>query len=128
MRTIPRMFLAVLFATALLLGACGGDDPEPAPAGGDDGGVPIEEAVVAQDNSFTPNDITGAAGTEVTVQFTNDGENPHTFSSEDLGFDTGTIDSGGTASVSFTIPEAAATFQCNIHAGSGMTGTITPAG
>lgn len=128
MRTLTRSLLAVLFASALILGACGGDDTTSSPDTGSDaaGDAPFEEAIVAVDNSFTPSDITGAAGTEVTIQFKNDGKNPHTLSSEDLGFDTGTIDPGGTASVSFTIPEAPATFQCNIHGGSGMAGTITP--
>jgi plastocyanin len=79
----------------------------------------------AVDNSFEPSELAVASG-EVTVEFTNDGENPHTFTSEELGFDSGTIQPGDSKSVTFEAPDKATPFECSIHGSSGMTGEITP--
>jgi plastocyanin len=126
--------LAIFAFAAIFLAACGGDDDD----GGDDatgdseqsedggdtgGGASIE--LSAQDNSFSPNEISAPAGEEVTVTFTNEGNNPHTFSSEDAGFDSDTVESGDSTEVTLTMPDEETTFICNIH-GESMSGTLLP--
>jgi plastocyanin len=134
--------LAMLAFAAIVLAACGGDDDGEATngdseqsedagddnggdTGGDDtgGGGTIE--LSAADNSFNPNEISAPAGEEVTVAFTNDGNNPHTFSSSDAGFDSDTVDSGASTDVTFTMPDEETQFICNVH-GEAMSGTLVP--
>lgn len=117
--------LAVLAAAVLVFAACGGgDEEESTSTGGGDGGGTTLSAV---DNSFDPSEITAPAGEEVTIAFSNDGDNPHTFSSEEAGFDSGTVEAGSSKDVTFKMPEEETDFQCNIH-GSAMSGTLVPEG
>ncbi|MDQ3217489.1 MAG: cupredoxin domain-containing protein [Actinomycetota bacterium] len=109
-------------AVALVLGACGGGDEGGGDGGGGGGGG---VTLSAQDNSFSPSELAVPSG-EVTVEFTNDGENPHTFTSEDAGFDSGNVEAGASKSVTFEAPDGATTFECSIHGSSGMTGEIVP--
>lgn len=110
-------------ALALVLGACGGDGGGSSSGGGGGGGG--EVTLSAVDNSFDPSELAVPSG-EVTVEFTNDGENPHTFSSKQLDFDTGTVEPGDSKTVTFEAPDEATPFECKIHGSSGMTGEITP--
>jgi plastocyanin len=125
--------LAIFAVAALMLAACGGDDDDGETTGGDSeqsedegstgGGATIE--LTGVDNSFDPTEISAPAGEEVTVNFTNDGENPHTFSSTDAGFDSDTVEPGQSAEVTFTMPDEETEFICNVH-GSAMSGTLVP--
>jgi plastocyanin len=124
--------LAIFAVAALVLAACGGDDEDGDAGGdteqseedgGDTGGGTID--LSAQDNSFDPAEISAPAGEEVTVNFTNDGNNPHTFSSTDADFDSDTVESGQSVEVTFTMPDAETEFICNVH-GSAMSGTLVP--
>ena len=125
--------LAMCAFAALVLAACGGDDDgdatngdsEQAEDAGDDTGGEGSIELSAADNSFNPNEISAPAGEEVTVAFTNDGNNPHTFSSDDAGFDSDTVDGGGSADVTFTMPDEETQFICNVH-GESMSGTLVP--
>jgi len=126
--------LAVFAVVAFALAACGGDDDGDSTAndseqsedgGGGDTGGGTSIDLRAQDNSFSPAEISAPAGEEVTVAFTNDGSNPHTFSSEEAGFDSDTVEGGGSAEVTFTMPEEETQFICNIH-GESMSGTLVP--
>ncbi len=120
---IPRLRTAGALAAALLvLAACGGDGDGFETGGGGDEGTTLE--VSAVDNSFEPSSLSAAAGGEVTVEVTNDGENPHTFTIDDPEVDTSTIAAGESASVAFTMPETAVTFYCAIHGEDKMSGTI----
>ncbi|MGH2750798.1 MAG: cupredoxin domain-containing protein [Actinomycetota bacterium] len=122
--------LAVFTFAALALAACNGDDEDGAADNGDNGGNGGGGAAIelsAQDNSFDPAEISAPAGEEVTVTFTNDGDNPHTFSSEEAGFDSDTVESGGSAEVSFAMPDEETQFICNVH-GEAMSGTLVPEG
>ncbi len=110
-------------ALALVLGACGGGEEGGGSGGGGGGGGGV--TLSAQDNSFSPSELAVPSG-EVTVEFTNDGSNSHTFTSEELGFDSGTVAAGESKSVTFEAPEAATDFECSIHGASGMTGKIVP--
>jgi plastocyanin len=135
LRTNGWLRLLAIFAFAtIFLAACGGDDDDGGDSASGDseqsedsgdtgGGTSIE--LNAQDNSFSPDEISAPAGEEVTVAFTNDGNNPHTFSSEDAGFDSDTVESGDSAEVTFTMPDEETTFMCNVH-GESMSGTLLP--
>jgi plastocyanin len=114
--------LLVIAVTSLLFAACGGGDDS---GGGGGGGGGADVTITAVDNSFDPAELSVPSG-DVTVEFTNDGENSHTFTSADLEFDTGTVPGGESATVTFTAPSEATPFQCSIHGPSGMTGEITP--
>ena len=120
-----RLLVVFVLATAVLA-ACGGDDEGADDGGGDTGGGSGTE-LSAVDNSFEPTEISAPAGEEVTVAFTNDGNNPHTFSSEDADIDSGTVDPGESTDVTFTMPDAETPFQCDIH-GAAMGGTLVPEG
>jgi plastocyanin len=110
----------VIIATSLFAACGGGED-----SGGGGGGGEADVTISAVDNSFDPAELSVPPG-EVTVEFTNDGENAHTFTSTELGFDTGTIPGGESDTVTFTAPSEATPFECTIHGASGMTGEITP--
>lgn len=118
----PRL-AAVGAAAALLLAACG----RPTPASGDvragaaDGDA-IE--VVALDNEFDPATLELVAGSEVTIEVTNDGEQPHNLVIDDLELSTGTLEPGEVATATFTVPDSAVTYYCSLH--HGMTGELTP--
>lgn len=112
--------LLVIAVTCLLFAACGGGGDSD---GGGGGGADV--TISAVDNSFDPADLSVPSG-DVTVEFTNDGENPHTFTSTELEFDTGTVQGGESATATFTAPSEATPFECTIHGASGMTGEITP--
>ena len=118
MRTRVLIGLAVV---AVVLGACGGDESGGGGGGGGGDGV----ALSAQDNVFSPKELAVPSG-EVTVEFTNDGEATHTFTSEEAGFDTGNVEAGASKSVTFEAPDGATAFECSIHGSSGMTGEIVP--
>jgi plastocyanin len=121
-----RLLVVCLLATAVLA-ACGGDDEGSDDGNGDSGGGGSSTELSAVDNAFEPEEISAPAGEEVTVTFTNDGNNPHTFSSADADIDSGTVDPGDSTEVTFTMPDAETSFQCDIHGGV-MGGTLVPEG
>lgn len=122
---IPRLRIVAALATLLLLlAACGGDDDNAPPTGIDDGGDGVSLAVSTVDNSFDPSSLSAPAGSEVTVEVTNDGSNSHTFTIDDPAVDTSSIASGGSASATFTMPDTSITFYCAIHGEDAMSGTI----
>ena len=122
--TLLRL-LAVLAFAVLVFAACGGDEGGNAEEGGGEGGSSISLSAV--DNSFEPSELEVPSSGEVTVEFTNDGDNPHTFSSEEGGFDSGTVQGGESKTVTFDAPSGEISFLCNIH-GQAMSGTIVPQG
>lgn len=121
---IPIRLGAAVIAGAMLFAACGGDDD----AGGDrDAGGAIQ--LTGVDNEFEPTELEVPSGQSVEVEFTNDGTNPHTFTSEELDFDTGIVDPGDTVTVTFEAPEGPTPFVCTIHVDSdNMVGEIVPSG
>jgi len=124
----PGIKALALGAFALLtLGACGGSETssDSAASSGTGGGRAEQVTLSAIDNEFEPTELTVPGGGEVTVEFTNDGETVHTFTSEELGFDSGSVDAGDSKTVTFTAPDGDAEFVCTIHAESDdMVGTI----
>jgi plastocyanin len=94
-------------------------------ANGDSSGEMIQ--VSAQDNEFSPMEVEVSAG-EVTVRFTNEGTNSHTFTIEALGVDTDTVEPGESKTVTFDAPSDRTEFICKIHYESAdMEGHLAPA-
>ncbi|HEV3364004.1 MAG TPA: cupredoxin domain-containing protein [Acidimicrobiia bacterium] len=91
-------------------------------------GIALAANVNVVDDAFQPGSITVAAGESVT--FTNSGESPHTATADDGSFDTGTIDPGQSATVTFDTPGRYPYF-CRFHGdpgGSGMAGVVVVTG
>jgi len=136
------IWMIALVLTIAMLGACGGDGGD----GGEDAAGSEVEAdedagdedatseenegdpgggtltVTARDFSFDPNLVEVEAGGEVTLTFANDGEVPHTFTSDALGVDERAAP-GETVEVTFTAPDGEVEFHCSIHPG--MIGNVT---
>ena len=119
-RRVPRLtfrgaqvLTAVLAAAALLAGGAW----QAASA------RPAEQmaTVSMRDNFFQPEDLTVQAGT--TVTWPNRGGNPHTSTSEDGVWDSGTVRPDGSFSFTFTEP-GTYPYICEFHASLGMVGTI----
>jgi len=118
-------------ALALVLAACGGSDQAPAGPGGDAAAPAAASAdqqatLAATDNAFSTEELSLPAGEVVELTFTNDGANPHTFTSSALDVDTGTVAPGESATVTFTVPDEPTEFLCSLHGAGGMTGVIVP--
>jgi plastocyanin len=116
----------VLTVIALALAGCGGGGDDStgtssgsAPSSGSGGGGP--KSVTIADYSYKPADITVPVGTS--VRFTNEDSTPHTATSKESGaFDSGSVDTGQSASV--TLDEAGTfAYYCVFHPF--MKGTIT---
>ncbi len=124
--------LMTLMAVAVLAFAACSDDEEPEePAAETEeaeedagGGEATTLAISAQDNLYEPDTLSAPAGAEVTVELTNVGDNPHTFTIDGLA-DTGTVESAGTGTATFTMPDTETTWSCAVH-GEAMSGTLTP--
>jgi plastocyanin len=149
-----RKLLAVpLVLLAVFVFACGGDDDDddgggtpaanptaaatspatsptqapsganPTPGGATGGGSPLE--VTIADFSYDPAELTIEAGVESTIQVTNGGSFPHTFTIDDV-TDSGRLDGGNQGFVSFTVDEPGEyEFYCTVHGADRMSGTLT---
>jgi len=105
-----KRVLILLTALTLAVAACGSDEGgSDTTAAGSGGG---EESVDIADLAFSPATLTVPAGTTVTWE--NSDSLPHTSTSEDEVWDSGTLESGGEFSFTF---EEAGTFSyfCEIH-------------
>jgi plastocyanin len=125
--TIMKRLLAILALAVLTLSACGGDSDNGGNSGQEegssDGGASSTLSVAAQDFQFSPTELNVEPGAEVTIEFTNEGEAPHTFTSEDVDVDE-SLDPGGSTTISFTAGESGTIeWHCTIH--TSMTGTIS---
>ena len=110
-----RSLLIGLAVVGALGGACGGDDPAPA---GDGGGT---VALTAADFSFDPSSLSAAA--DSTIEFSNEDNTKHNFTSEEAGLDE---DVDAASSVSITLADVepgSYEFFCEYHRDS-MTGTL----
>lgn len=136
-RTIPWVLAFV--ALVLLATGCGNDDA-PVAGNGDapadqfpeDSGQTLTAQIQITDNEFpapepdAPSELRAPAGANYQLLLANNGDNPHTFTVEDLGVDSGTIEpGGGTAEVTFTFPDEPTEFICTVHPDQ-MQGTLVP--
>lgn len=85
----------------------------------DDKSLKVPTLVDIQDNQFAPATITITAGTA--IKFTNKGANPHTATSEDLSWGTGTLQAGQNFSRYFKTA-GSYPFHCSVNPS--MTGTV----
>ncbi len=86
--------------------------------------APGAATVTLGDNTFTPNQLSVAAGT--TVTWTNAGQRPHTVTAEDGSFNSGTLNSGDTFSVNFDTP-GTYRYICEFHNGMEVVIIVTEA-
>ncbi len=118
--TGPRTRFALILLGALAVTALAGctQGDESSTTGSDDD--PEHQAITfqrtMQDNKFDIPTVTASAGQEVHILLGNNGDNPHTFTIEALGVDSGIIEpGGGTADITFTYPDEPMTFICTVH-------------
>ncbi len=113
-----------------VLPACFGKPPiqdEPYPTRVTAGGNIVGESkvdLVARDNSFSPDTVRVDDTKYVRLTIVNEGENPHTFTIEEIDIDTGTIDPGARRTLLFPAPAEPQTFVCKIHVDLGMRGRL----
>lgn len=130
-RTFGALAVVVAFLLMPALVSCGDDDdPDVATedttvAGGTQGGGEDDVEIDAVDGSFEPSTLEVTAGSTVTIDFENDGTNPHTFTIEELDVDA-EVQPDQSTSIDVTFPEEPGTieFVCRFHESQGMTGTF----
>jgi len=132
--------LALAACAALTLAACGSDDPtlpDPSEVVESVEGA-LEDAqdevdtglppVATVDNAFAPSMLAASFGDELTITVVNNGENPHSFTIDALEVDTGVLQAGDSAAVTFNMPDQDMEYYCTVHGAEVMSGTITVAG
>jgi plastocyanin len=78
------------------------------------------------DNYFGPTVLKGEADQTITLTLHNEGQNPHTFTVDDVNVDEELQpgDEGVTVDIAFP-PSGSLTFYCRFHRGSGMLGSLS---
>jgi plastocyanin len=111
---------AVVSVAAFLVACSGGDDDDDS-SGSGGGGTAVEMV----DFGYEPRSLTARAGQAVTLDLANEGDQPHTFTINNV-VDSGRVEAGASKSVSFTPSQAGPlTFFCTIHGQASMSGTLT---
>lgn len=117
---------ALLLVCGVALAACGDDAKDDGANASDTSSTTAEPAGAADEVTITAKDfsltsVTAKPGEE--VYLSNTGAKPHTVTSDDGAFDTGTVTPGSEGE--FDAPTAPGTYEyhCSIHAS--MTGTLT---
>lgn len=118
-----KMLFVIGVATglAILLSACGlgeqrSGDVRPGPAGAG------ATRVVMKDEVFQPDVLEVPAGSPVTIEVRNAGQENHNFTIDDLDVSTGPMHAGDVMTVTFTPPNGTTEFRCTWHPG--MVGRI----
>jgi plastocyanin len=127
----------MLMLSAMLV-ACGDDDDgaggdasdatpvatqDGAASGSDGDGEAV--AVNMIDFGYEPDSLTAVAGESMTLQLTNSGDLPHTFTIDGV-VDSMEVAAGESAEITFTVEEAGTlTFFCTIHGAATMSGELT---
>jgi plastocyanin len=110
--------VALISVLALLGAACGDDAGQVA-------GADSQLEVTAEDFSFDPNSLTLEQATVIELTFTNEGEQQHSFTSDDVDVDIEAEGGGNSVTVTFTTPGEPGTYEfvCRFH--SNMRGSMT---
>ncbi len=116
MNFLPKHLLLFLFllSSAMVITGCDGDDDDMAPA-------PGPNEIFMQNIEFVPSNRTVTVGT--TITWINMDATAHTATSQDAGFDSGTMNQDDTFSFTFNA-EGTFDYLCTFHPNQ-MTGTIT---
>jgi plastocyanin len=89
------------------------------------GPAPMTVQEQVRNFAYSPVTISGQVGQPITVNVTNSGPSPHTFTIDGL-TDSGSIANGTSKSVTFTPTQARTyTFYCTIHGAAVLSGTLT---
>ena len=145
---LSLLFVGVIALSGLALVACGGDDdddgegstaptatvpaasnPTSAPASSPTAAAAPEGAVemTMVDFGYQPGTIEATAGQPVRIQLTNSGQQPHTFTIDDV-VDSGDMDENESQLVEFTPAQAGTlTFYCTVHGQAAMSGEVNVA-
>jgi plastocyanin len=86
--------------------------------------TPKTWSVAIEDFYFEPADAAIQPGD--TIMWTNEGNSPHTVTSDDGQFDSGVLNPGDTFAVTFTGGDGTLTYHCKIHPS--MTGSVSGGG
>ena len=114
-----RRLTALLASALLLMGACGGDTPEPEADTGSDSSMESEDAlpvtVTAKKFAFDRDTVEAHATHTVDLTFVNEDDVTHSFTIDELEVDVD-ADGGAEATTTFT-PEELGTFDfyCKYH-------------
>jgi plastocyanin len=142
----------MVLAVALLVGACGQQQPtvDQGQGGGggggngaaaegfdiqdaeDHGAVDLsgqsETSLELDDFYFEPTILIGEPGQTINIELENDGQAPHTFTTADGSVDE-ELQAGQSVEVDVTFPDSGAlAFECRFHAGQGMIGALSVSG
>ena len=137
MRKLILLLGAGLLGATLLLAACGDDDDDAGTGGDDAGSSPAASvdgespaagnetaAVTIGDFFYEPDTLTAPADGTLTLEVTNGGGLPHTFTIAELDIDE-PVSAGESATVTIEGAEAGEyTYMCTVHPGQ-MEGTLT---
>lgn len=131
-----RRIVPGMLALALLVVACGGEEEGGTiNLGGETANDHGTEDVSGEsslefemdDFYFEPTVLQGEAGQTVTLEAFNEGDEAHTFTSEELGVDE-EVEPGGETSIEVTFPESGqVVFICRFHESQGMRGALEAA-
>jgi nitrite reductase (NO-forming) len=119
-----RMTIVTGIVLTATLAGCGGGKEASGNVHEGPGG-PDAVDLTMQDLQFSPDSLDLSAGSTVEVQLTNDGDQAHNFTIDDLDLSSGTIDPGKVVTVTFTVPTGTTQFVCTFHPG--MDGQIVAA-
>jgi plastocyanin len=107
--------MAIAFLLPALLTACGGEEESTDGAQDEPASVTVREDIEIGDYFFEPNIIEATMGNTVEVSLTNEGEQDHTFTLDELLVDEA-VAAGEDAEVTFVPNEPGEfTFYCTIH-------------
>lgn len=122
-------FASIAVMSLLVLSACGGDDDSNGNGNGDSGGSSVDMEM--GEMYFDPEEVSADAGSDLTINFDNAGNQLHDFTIDDFDGERVHVEvaSGEEDSVTLTMPDEAGEFEfyCTIpgHRDAGMHGFLT---
>ncbi len=114
MKLWSRASIAVVTLSLLALTGCARErsgDVQEGP------GDPDAVQVTMRDDEFAPQTLRLDAGTEVSVEFRNEGGQGHNFTIDELDLSTGTVEPGKVVTARFVVPEGTTGYHCTFHPG-----------